>query len=581
MMLAATGTPSDPLFAGVFEPEKPVPLTKYGIDEQTLQLINAEQRAGGQILRWAASYGSAASPCFAGIWGPNSDNTAWNNDGLTEDPNAYQARFDAETSAWCRPAFVTLSADNSYLSLFVANQVGAWQARHNLTPSEYQSMFDTLTADGYFPVCVQAAGSDAASAKIAALFARQTATVAKQFAATGPVANAQIDQVVREVMESYPATKQAALAIVHGTKLVYARGYTLAEPGWPTAEPTTYFRLASVSKTITALAVYQLIEAGKLALSDTLQSILDLRTPSGGQPTDPEFGKITIQQLLEHMSGLDTDSFDDGFDVVAAYEAAGKSASVPVTQEMTDSYIATLKLVSPPGKTQAYSNCGYYLLGHVVTHLRGASSPVSAYQAHLLSPLGVSRVRSAIDLLAYQYPDEARYQAASTDGAPADLIVDQSQQTAARPLVPAGYGDDALAIAQGSGGLSAAVTDVARLVAIVLDQKDNPALKRTTLVDMLTAATTLNKTQSRAGYGLDGAGNLAGGSFWGQKGGNVQNAASVFSFNGDWGFVALWGNLPPNSNPSWYSSFPDVMNIAQAADWGDSDLFPTYGMKSL
>ena len=54
----------------------------------------------------------------------------------------------------------------------------------------------------------------------------------------------------------------ASLAVVSGTRLVYTRGYTLAEPGYPDIQPTTFFRQASVSKMFTAGAIYQLMDEG-------------------------------------------------------------------------------------------------------------------------------------------------------------------------------------------------------------------------------------------------------------------------------------------------------------------------------
>jgi CubicO group peptidase (beta-lactamase class C family) len=380
--------------------------------------------------------------------------------------------------------------------------------------------------------------------------------------------------------------RHASLAIVHGTKLVYARGYTFAETDWPIAQPTTRFRLASVSKTITSLAVFQLIEAGSLALTDTLQSILELKTPSGGAPVDARFGSITIKNLLEHTSGLNTDAFSNGVAVVQAFTAAGHAASLPVTQPMTDSYIASLPMVSDPGTVQAYSNCGYYLLGRVVARLRGTDAPIDAFQPYLFDPLGISRIRSAVDLVSAQLPDEARYQAATIDSSsPSDLQVAPSLMTPAQPLVAAGYGNDELAIGQGAGGLSAATTDLARLIAILIDRNDNPALKRATLVAMLSDAATLASTpgMTRAGYGLDGASNLGGGSFYGQKGGLIINAASVLQFDSDWGFALCFGSPAqlPGVTPVWYPDYVPVMNIAKSTSWGTRDLFPLFGMASL
>ena len=592
VILAATGSASDPRFAAVFQPQNPIPLTRHGLtsgaitDSGTIQGMDYNAKSQGLMLRWAASYGSASDPRFAAIWMPNSGNVLWNNDGLVDSAATYQARFDAETSAWCRPSFVTLDGDNCYLSLFAADEIGPWVARHNMTPEDYQTEFNTWTAQGFFPICVQAAGSSAASAHFAALFVQTEAITPKRFAATGPVANPAIDAQVQAVMQAYPVARHAALAIVNGTQLVYARGYTLAEPEWPLAQPTTRFRLASVSKTIAALAIFQLIEDSQLALSDTLQSILQLKTPSGGAPADPRFANVTIQQLLEHKSGLDTDSFTNGVAVVDAFQAAGHPASLPVTQAMTDSYIASLPLVNDPGTVQNYSNCGYYLLGRVVAHLRGTSAPVDAYQTYLFDPLGITRIRSAVDLVTAQRPDEARYQAANINGGlqwSPDLQVGSSLQSPEQPLVASGYGDYELAIAQGSGGMSAATTDLARLVAILMDQNDNPALKRATITTMLSDAAAVNAAGfGRAGYGLDGATNYGGGSFYGQKGGLIVDAASVVQFNGQWGFALCFGGpAQPTTGAVWYPNFDSVMTIATSTNWGTTDLFPEFGMPSL
>ena len=342
-----------------------------------------------------------------------------------------------------------------------------------------------------------------------------------------------------------------------------------------------------MSKTITALAVFQLIQEGKLSLSHTLQSVLQLRTPSGAAPTDARFNKVTIQHLLEHKSGIDTDSFDDGAKVVSAFNAAGHPTSLPVNQATTDSYVAGLHLVTDPGSTQAYSNCGYYLLGRVVAHLRGKSWPVDAYQSHLFSPLGITRIPGTVDLLSAQSGDEARYQC-STDvddngRFSPDLRVGQSLQSPHRPLVASGYGDAELAIAQGPGGISAAMTDLARFVSIMIDTQDNPALKRTMISSMLSAAATLQASgiNLRAGYGLDGAQKLGSDSFYGQKGGLIANAASVFQFRDQWGFVLCFGNSGQNRNPGWYPDFDAIMRIAKSVSWSSTDLFPHFGMPSL
>ena len=317
------------------------------------------------------------------------------------------------------------------------------------------------------------------------MFVQSENIVAKQFHATGPVANAAIDAVIQKAMTNSPV-RDAALAIVHGTKLVYARGYTWAEPDWPVVQPTTTFRMASDSKVMTALAIFQLIQSGNLHLTDKVQDILQLKTPSGGGPADSRFSQITIQHLLEHTSGLNRDAFRDGIAVKQAFDSAGHPATLPVSSAQTDSYIASLMLLDAPGDSHYYNNCGYYLLGRVVAKKRNRAAVIDAYQDFLFNPLSVHRIRQAKSLVASEPADEARYQGQK-------LTVGQSVMKPAQPLVPWMYGTEQLEVLSGAGGLTGAVTDIARVIAILIDQNDNPALHRATIKDMLSKGAAFQK----------------------------------------------------------------------------------------
>jgi CubicO group peptidase (beta-lactamase class C family) len=578
VMIAATGDAGNPLLTAIFQSSTPateVFLFPPNVSPAlTLPNRNGQAAASGNMLVWAASWGSAPNRNFLGIYTANPDNRLWGNQGLYDAPSLYQARFDAEVSVWCRPSFVTLNDDNEYLSIFVANEIGPWVGAHNMSADDYQQAFNTQTAEGLFPICVQAAGVPASSANYAAIFATRNHPKRRHFTATGPITNHRIDREVRKVMEAYPTVRHACLAIVNGTQLVYCKGYTLAERDWPIATDTTYFRLASVSKTITALAIFQFIESGQLALTDTMQSILKLQSPPGAPAMDRRFPLITIQQLLEHTSGLQTNAEDDGVQAMAQI-----GQPLPATMDQMDVYIASLPLQSDPGQTQAYSNCGYYLLGRVVAKLSGVDSPIAAYQSNLLGPLGITRIRSSVDLVQNQWPDEARYQQT-------DLLVSQSQQTSDRPLVAAGYGDGQLAIGQPDGGTSAAAPDLARLAAVCLNPNDSPGLQRATLVDMLNRAAGLTAAgYGRAGYGFDYVNTTQDPPFYAQKGGLLANAAGVFQFRGQWGFVLFFGcpaqyDVQPPL-PAWYPDFTDAMNVARSVNW-TQDLFTTaYGMAPL
>jgi CubicO group peptidase (beta-lactamase class C family) len=592
VIIAATGSSSNPRFAAVFQPQGQIPLTRHRLrsgasdDLNTIQGMNRKAKIDRLILRWAACYGGAADPRFAAIWVPNPGKVTWNADGVSETGDQYQARFNAQTSGWCRPSFVTSQKDGRYFSLFVDNEIGPWVARHGITPSEYQQQFDDLTPKGYFPICVQAAGTSASNARFTTIFVKREELTAREWNATGPTANTDIDNVIKEIMQATPV-RHAALAIVKGKKLVYARAYAWAEPDWPVVQPTSRFRIASVSKTITALAIYQLIEKKVLHLTDKVQDILQLKTPSGGPPMDPRFKDVTIRHLLEHTSSINANDYRNDILVLDAHKQANPNASwsLPVTAAMTDAYIASLNMGQEnPGVAQAYNNCGYYLLGRVLAKKWGTTAPIDALQLHLFDPLDITRIRRARSLLKNQPADEARYRMSVVgkgDEARLDIAILQSVMTNDRPLVPVGYGHEQYEKQEGSGGLSAAVTDLARVIAVLISQSDNPAMKRSTITTMLSNAVAAGaKFGKRAGHGLDGAADLGGGKYYGQKGGSLETSGNVLEFNGNWGFVMCWAGklIADYQGQGWYPDFDPVMSIAKSVSWGSTNLFPQYGM---
>ena len=107
--------------------------------------------------------------------------------------------------------------------------------------------------------------------------------------------------------------------------------------------------------------------------------------------------------------------------------------------------------------------------------------PIDAYQQYLLNPLSITRIHRAQDLIVNQHRAEARYQDPSLNLAP-------SVWSDSQPLVPQQYGSRKICLDDG-GGLSGAANDMPRLIAILISQNDNPALKRSTLDAMLSAGT--------------------------------------------------------------------------------------------
>jgi len=418
---------------------------------------------------------------------------------------------------------------------------------------------------------------------------------------------AEIDDAVAAIMK-LNGVRGAALAIVDGTRLVYAKGYTWALPDYPDVQPTTFFRQASVSKTFAAIAIYQLIQEGekdgKLTFDTTLQSVLHLKTPDGKEPTDPNFNKITIRHLLDMTAGVDAGLVVRDIQATQAFKAP-----LPATPAQLASYGASEKLSGTPGDKSiaTYSNGGFFLLSQVVTRLRGARSYEAALTSSLLKPLGIKRVREAHSLVETQPPDEARYHPISLIIPPPPkgpnipepvepkVPTEKSVMSPDRPTVTLGYGGVNLENGDGAGGLSAAVTDVARVLAALSLRENNPMLSDATITTMLSNAAADsadpklvqdNKGKGKAWgfHGFDAVApvNAAKGTYWGYKGGDLSTSQNGIYFErGGISYVICWNGLVRHSELPFYPIFKGVLQAAKAHDWGNTDLFPKYGMPSF
>lgn len=581
VLLAATGLANDPVFAGTFELRPgPVPLTRHGLvhgaetDPATIEYWIAQARANGWMPVSIAVYGGASDPRYAGIWVDNPQGICWTMDGRLDTAAEHQSRFDALVPVWARPVQVAVSPDDRYASIFRDDLIGDFVARHELTSAGYQQEFDTFVPQGYWPVSVQAGGVGPA-ARFAVVFAKTDQPLALSWRApTGPVANAAIDDVMRQAMERH-RIRGAALALVRGGRLVYARGYTLAETGYPKTRPTTRFRQASVSKFIVALAIHRLIQDGQLTLDTRVQDVLSLTHPDGSAVA-ASFKDVTIQHLLEHRSGLPNNPYGVEPSVAAAFTAAGTPTSLPVDGRMTDRYMVTLPASAPP-QPAMYNNWGYFLLGHVVMARTGKPTLPAALQGLLLKPLSIKGIRSSRTRIEGQSPGEARYY-------PTRFYIGESVVDPDRRWRASGYGgfwnferDDA------GGGLSGSVVDVARLLAMLDIRTSNPVLKPAAIKNLFTLAA------NRGGHGFDSAQiiDAAKGYYDGMKGGSLPESSQncVRYRTDDYSMVVCWNRSDIGEGPVgdgwWYPDFPAVLSLARSATWGKADLFPKFGMPTL
>jgi CubicO group peptidase (beta-lactamase class C family) len=90
------------------------------------------------------------------------------------------------------------------------------------------------------------------------------------------------DTTMKDFMTSRDISA-GALAITYHSRLVFARGYTWSDVNAPATHPTSLFRIASLSKPITATGILKLVEDKKLKLDDNILNVLPFGPPEGKQ----------------------------------------------------------------------------------------------------------------------------------------------------------------------------------------------------------------------------------------------------------------------------------------------------------
>ena len=281
-------------------------------------------------------------------------------------------------------------------------------------------------------------------------------------------------------MEAFMAARKipgGALAVVKDRRLVFARGY-----GWADREKKlpvkadSLFRIASVSKPFTAVAVFKLVEEGKLTLDTKAFELLNL-SPAVASLRDPEprLRQITIRQLLQHTGGWDRNkSFDPMFR--SGWAATDTHSSAPASALNVIRYMLSKPLDFDPGTRQAYSNFGYCVLGRVIEKITGV--PYEKFmRGKILKPIGITRMCIGASLAGKQVPGEVRYYTGNSGLA--DNVFPDGQ-----PNVPWPYGGFHLEAMDAHGGWIASAIDLARFAAALDDPQRSPLLKPETLAAM-------------------------------------------------------------------------------------------------
>ncbi len=232
----------------------------------------------------------------------------------------------------------------------------------------------------------------------AAMMSARSASAQATAAEPSEAERAAIDGVVEKVMRDF-AVPGLSLAIAAAGKEVFAQGYGEADRNaGEKVTPKSLFRIASLTKPITAVAIFTLVERGKLYLTERVFGRGAVLGVDYGE-TFPRFvNQITVEHLLTHTAGgWPNDKTDPMFG------QAGKNQKQLITW-----VLANQPPKNPPGNLYAYSNFGYCVLGRVIEKISGES-----YQGfvsnQVLKRCGITEMRIAGNKPADRAPGEVVY----------------------------------------------------------------------------------------------------------------------------------------------------------------------------
>ncbi len=198
---------------------------------------------------------------------------------------------------------------------------------------------------------------------------------------------------IDRLMVEFVRTNQVpggSVSITRNGKLIYARGFGFADiDNQIPIEPDHLFRIASLTKPITAIGVLHLADCGKLRLTDSIYETLDF-TPhvKAGETLDPRLRQVTIQDLLHHRGGWHANT-------KFSYGNIGKALGIKYAYPKdVVRYMMGRRLDFSPGTEMSYLNLGYDMLGRIIEEVSGETYE-DYIKRNVLAPVGITDMELA------------------------------------------------------------------------------------------------------------------------------------------------------------------------------------------
>lgn len=213
------------------------------------------------------------------------------------------------------------------------------------------------------------------------------------------VLNARLDSTMNELFIPGVGMPGLQIVISKNEELVYQNSFGFADI--QKREPVndqSLFRIASISKPITAVAILKLVEDGKLALDQKVFGETGILSYNYGTPPySPDIKKITVRHLLEHSSGWINEPNDPMF----------QNNEWDVETLISD-IVNNRLLEYEPGTQQVYLNFGYCLLGKIIENVSKMNYEKYVNE-FVMYPSGIYNLKIAGNTKADRFEEEVLY----------------------------------------------------------------------------------------------------------------------------------------------------------------------------
>jgi len=245
----------------------------------------------------------------------------------------------------------------------------------------------------------------------------------------------------------------ASLCLAHKQHIIYTQTYGWATHSTP-VQSQHKFRIASITKPLTAAAVMKLTESNKLTLNQKVfgpKGILSEFSPSARG--DRRLLRITVKHLLQHSAGWDRDIVGDA--VFWKHVGSEMGEEEPVKQTVLIEYMMSQKLQFTPGSRHAYCNLGYLVLGRIVERLAKVS--YGEFVQKMLSEVEIHNMELGRTRKTHQSDKEVEY-FCDVSRPHTPLLVPSVYKDEGLVLAP--YGSFAMETGDSDGGWVATATDL-------------------------------------------------------------------------------------------------------------------------